>query len=1537
MYSLFDRTAFVGGALTYVYNTTSQAYNSVSSVVSAAINFSPDAYRKVIESWVVYLKVDLQLAASCNKSRQSLFDYINNEEQFTPELVKYLANQPIDKAYVINIDDPEQVVLFKKLFNALLLAENTLTKIENINIKTTNNLPAMVAESLSVINASINPLYEALQLLNESTGYAQTILGPHIHAILPKLAAVYTGLQDVNIADASTLGSGLASAVNSLPVEEHSTQKAGEKLGALLFDLPKYLETMHQYIGQSDRKSLSLNPKELEVQSQWLQKRLVNLADANAVSALIHSPKMIKSLLILSGELMNTSSPLFEATYNRLVQELDDFRHDYMPQLLEELEVLEENLCLKPGYLTKQIVPKLEEFYADIAKKTNTHIADSSTSVHEMGETLNSKTSARVLKKAVGVKKITTTKVQKVENLEVLFDTQALQKIHHNRARRLQVVQHHAKSSLAAEVAAKRFFDKLKGLHEEGFEDLAGISQAAKNILLEDYVIVKPYLITKDPILAKQIEEALHAVTVIPTTILEDSEESIADALYILGEKALDTSVETAATVLSSVGSLTTYTLNWLIPGKEITKTGSQKQEQSSLSTKVVMAVAGVITATYNELNTKPQETLFVTALNARKTVDAAIAESQAQATFQEKLIRNTMDYDAKDAFTSAIAENIIKEEDEAIIDSIPLKRSTLFEQLKDYNLSEKVQEHFFKKLETYLHDNLSPIMFEEVFGNQEGIDESKLPFKKFNNEIPEVAIYKNLVNAVFLLKTGLEELESLHENANTESAIAQAKFVGKTLNALIFKINYAKFYLSKASNDPTISQLISEGLALIEPLTKMELIQHYLPASDSTDQSTLNKPVNIISEWEQQQKIVSLAFEGKTLPSEPKGPSELTKNSEQAPTSSETALADEKPSRLFSLMKDYITQLPLIKKATESKDTVLKTHFISTERYEPLINKATNYFSVEDNFDVLSINKQNQSETDKQAELKKKQGSMFLHLQQFTKAVNGIKIASPAFHADLTEQILEFEQEIAKLMLSGRKLSIEQLEPLKRLGFNIVVMTDNLEFRLGLKPGTLSDGVNKHFNDFYSSLLLNLSTVDVNTIIWLLESSNWTQSRLQKEIERRQLLDNAKLVDEAPLKAYQTLMQLGDGQPFFEDRGTQLVFLKDYQQLQPYLHKIKYQYDTRYFLRSLQTPADFDNAWKAIKALEPEIRHLSELPAKEIALQKRLSDERVRVLTTQLDQEKLVVNQNGVVFIEKKINELLVNSLKSDLHSKYKMPKAFIEIFTKEILSEVLAAKGKDTEGYLAKIAYANKVITLGMGMGEQIKSEVGPISTLILQNKSDVIKAYLNLQAKISELEALIQIENNKLEKDNVIDNPAHAEKLEALLEYKDKLEGLNLFHQEDPIAFVEQNYKEILGNKTLADIGKEYETLSAAQAVLMAMKAKIMQDKNPKANHTAKVESINTLQNSLSSDSEDALPERFKKANEYINDEKNKDVISELAKSEPSAWTKFCKLLQQAVSPLNKMTMGDKFEKLKGQLDKIKSKVGEFESPMSLFQKK
>ena len=1328
-----------------------------------------------IGTYVIYLKHDLKIADACKSTREQLLEYITNKEFFSEELVTHFVRTAPNIPFAISTTDPSQVSLLKKLINCLEHSEKALRAVENLNVRQDRYKAGIIYDAAKISYNAIHEIYAAIQLINHSSADIHNIVGPHLSALMPKIALASKALgQFTPEHPEESAGALLADVMKKLPTEKHSEAQSLENLSSMIFEIPHYLEELQKIVstGASGLATKSITSAK-EYQAIMLKKANDTNAHFNKLlttnsefSSFNSCLGILKQLVGLSSHLLNQAAPLSKQAYLDAADKLQEIKHTHLPQMISELEKMEESMGLKPGLLTMPAIKKMDEYYTQLATQVD-NIAQGAGVLDTASDYMSSPLGKVIRRIFFGDK----TKMDVGEKLKPVPDLLVMQDIEFSEKRREYQTARLSETILEAndtqtKEAATRFFNVLYN-YSSWYQitckwSLVNISQDEKYKFLKDYKQFQSHFAALNPDIDKLIVDALTKPTEesivsrlyssdykqlwgsnqftkvlsCKDALLESIDQSVAQARFKeelikksmshseqMAYEALDkkTSLKAEVTPFSPVEYVfednkpsSAYHKKVIAISHQITQIERAQKGVNGFLSLVEPASPTTDIASLDEISKENLRKFYqqfqpqliamgyddinerlVQSLSSSKSTKPPLCVADLKKIREEihtKLgtFLSHAKYDKKAYLDQEkVAKLTELERAPLVAKGSELERRTLFGMLQDMQLSKSVDEFFTGKFQNYLKENLSPVVWEQL--SKDGkLDLSNIPYPytEFHKDSPEVKMYKELINSVYHIKSGLAKLETINDYGDPKSIVNRSRFVASTMCALIFDICNSQYYLKNALNQmsgiPAFNAMIHETLELLSPIQRLPLIGDYLTPHEQLVPLVPLVPLDYVELWKEQQAIV----QGFLSPSTPKPESVL----EPEPEAPEVPpIVPPEKGSMVRLIAEALYKIPSVLETVSDK----------------LVPSA---------------------EKDAQTEA---------NIKAFVQGLDGLSFG-PDSVKKIISTLSKVEMQLSDIGASGREAVLARLQGIRsELGFVLMAATDETELNLGLKPGTYSSTVSQRFDLFYDSLINNTPLEKAQQALELMIDVTHTQKRLHREEERllaaqedntavdtkrvifgddfentnkvfnaykklNDLITNSRYYDydrantegfirfrglqrevDAVYQEIQPLLAEAHAGIFdenfisrcddvnelnaamnrvvaareaiynpstaltkiqqlyldsdFSQTKDQEQFIREYQKFQPHLSKITYEYDNYYFLRELQGPKDFVNAAAKISGevgrLEEVIRGLEKNKVSKISL----AEERVafvnNLLTEQIQKQ---APQKIVAFKEK-------------------------------------------------------------------------------------------------------------------------------------------------------------------------------------------------------------------------------------------------------------------------------------------------------------
>jgi hypothetical protein len=176
--------------------------------------------------------------------------------------------------------------------------------------------------------------------------------------------------------------------------------------------------------------------------------------------------------------------------------------------------------------------------------------------------------------------------------------------------------------------------------------------------------------------------------------------------------------------------------------------------------------------------------------------------------------------------------------------------KQTFFRQI---HLINEQLTHWTEQFKLMLANNLSP----EIAAV---LESSSLPFneKEYYRDCGQLILYKQLYNALFYLKNGLQQWESAGEQGEPTDKITQTKSLLHLGNGLILNLLNIPHYLSDVVKNPELRGLVHNLFDILKPLNGLPGIDSVFLELDSLVQTKPDAPREILLEgWIESQQLL--------------------------------------------------------------------------------------------------------------------------------------------------------------------------------------------------------------------------------------------------------------------------------------------------------------------------------------------------------------------------------------------------------------------------------------------------------------------------------------------------------------------------------------------------------------------------------------------------------------------------------------------------------------------------------------------------------
>ncbi len=473
-----------------------------------------------LEKYIIRFKEDLKIAKTCKDIRTNILSAITKGEYFSPELATYFIKEDEKAPFKISSTDPSQVAVIKKLLNALENVEKALSRIENLDIKRNRYKIGIYKDLAKAGYNAVHEIAAALELINHSNSDIQEIVAPHIKELMPKMALAANALEQFTPSKPEeSAGALIAGVIQQFPHAKQTKEQSLENLSTFIFELPRRFEALQKLVatGASGIATKSITSPEA-YQQAMIQKAnetkeyFEKLSTKGGLLGLPSYIGIIRKLVAHSADLVNTAAPLTKQAYLDAADKLNEIKHDLLPQLLAELEKIEEGMSLKPGTLTDPVLQQMNTYYTQLATQVEA-IAKAAGVLDTATEYMDS-TLGTIVRYLAGDKTQLDVgeKIKPIEGLTVMMDERFVEKRKANQVTRLNEARYEEQDNTAKN-AATRFFDRLNAYSSINQAlckwSLANVSQSEREALLADYKQFQSHFAAMHPDIDKLIVDAL--------------------------------------------------------------------------------------------------------------------------------------------------------------------------------------------------------------------------------------------------------------------------------------------------------------------------------------------------------------------------------------------------------------------------------------------------------------------------------------------------------------------------------------------------------------------------------------------------------------------------------------------------------------------------------------------------------------------------------------------------------------------------------------------------------------------------------------------------------------------------------------------------------------------------------------------------------------------------------------------------------------------------------------------------------------------
>ena len=299
-----------------------------------------------LEYYYVFLKADLQLASTCHAIHKNILQRARDTAMFEEEEVRCYDDLNTRE------NDPLRVKTIKHYLKIIHDIELIAKNIEAIDMTSDRFTLLIAADFIYTLFNNLNPLFLAIQDINRNTADVMFIVDPLLSQLLFRVQFAKDGIKNGQawIEEVKTIN---ASAFQRMaPI--HLT---GLSLISQWFVyLPKIIDELRELIECGDNQ-IDFDPSDpaLKITIKTYEKKLRRFISDRTFTHFAGAAGIITQLLQDSGTILTSAAAFTEASAINADALLERIHHHYIPQLISELEQIEEVLGIKNGYLVNLV------------------------------------------------------------------------------------------------------------------------------------------------------------------------------------------------------------------------------------------------------------------------------------------------------------------------------------------------------------------------------------------------------------------------------------------------------------------------------------------------------------------------------------------------------------------------------------------------------------------------------------------------------------------------------------------------------------------------------------------------------------------------------------------------------------------------------------------------------------------------------------------------------------------------------------------------------------------------------------------------------------------------------------------------------------------------------------------------------------------------------------------------------------------------------------------------------------------------------
>ncbi|MDA9832565.1 hypothetical protein N9C31_02975 [Gammaproteobacteria bacterium] len=326
--------------------------------------------RRYLESWLIFLKSDLQLSDMLKESRLSLCRALQNEHwDFPDEFIQALERN--DKIFKIELSDTLQIASIKKVLNALENAQQGLTEVEGIDFSSERYAAGIINSVVKTLYSNMDQIFHAVDELNHLSPVIKSLFSKEISILYQVCSIFMSHLYDnrhqfhFDTASVHKIGKVIKekkvlSTKSPSDIVIATVQEVGQLFNSALYVLQNERDAVKE-------DSYHLTEEKMAHTLQHLDERFKK---GEIDHDFVINIQCMLSILKLSVQSINLVHESNELARNQLKMHLESLRTSILPSFFAMITEYEVKLQLKEGILSQQVTPHIKRIDSVMAKIT---------------------------------------------------------------------------------------------------------------------------------------------------------------------------------------------------------------------------------------------------------------------------------------------------------------------------------------------------------------------------------------------------------------------------------------------------------------------------------------------------------------------------------------------------------------------------------------------------------------------------------------------------------------------------------------------------------------------------------------------------------------------------------------------------------------------------------------------------------------------------------------------------------------------------------------------------------------------------------------------------------------------------------------------------------------------------------------------------------------------------------------------------------------------------------------------------------------